>query len=46
MSSGTEAMDPQYYGLIEMAFSFGLVLAFGIWQLVSLRRSKKDDEKK
>lgn len=39
-------MDPQYYGLIEMAFSFGLVLAFGIWQLVSLRRSKKDDEKK
>lgn len=34
-------MDPQYYGLVEMAFSLGLVLAFGVWQLVSTARAKR-----
>ena len=34
-------MNPDSYGLIEMALSFGLVLLFGAWQLVSLDRAKK-----
>jgi len=34
-------MDPNNYGLVEMAFSFGVVLLFCIWQLVSLERAKK-----
>ena len=35
-------MDPKYFGLIEMAFSFGVVAIFVGWQLWTLR--KKDDE--
>jgi len=34
-------MDPQNYGLVEMIFSFGVVLAFGVWQLVSTARAKR-----
>ena len=34
-------MDPNNYGLVEMAFSFGVVQLFCIWQLVSLERAKK-----
>ncbi len=34
-------MNPDYYGIVEMVFSFGIVIAFGVWQLVSLERSKK-----
>jgi hypothetical protein len=38
-------MDPKYYGLIEMALSFGVVAIFTIQQLWSLRDRKppKDD---
>lgn len=32
------------YGLIEMLMVFGVVLAFAIWELVSVRRSIKADE--
>lgn len=28
------------YGLIEMGFSFGVVFAFGAWQLWSVRKKK------
>ena len=34
-------MDPNSYGLIEMALSFGVVLLFCVWQLISLERAKK-----
>ena len=34
-------MDPQYYGVVEMVFSFGVILAFAAWQLVSLDKAKK-----
>ena len=34
-------MDPNNYGLIEMALSFGVVLLFCVWQLISLERGKK-----
>lgn len=34
-------MGGQYYGLIEMSYVFGLVLAFACWELYSLRRDKK-----
>ncbi len=34
-------MDPNNYGLIEMAFSFGVVIVFGVWQLRSLEKAKK-----
>jgi hypothetical protein len=39
-------MNPDNYGLIEMALSFGLVLLFGVWQLVSLDRAKKKTREK
>ena len=34
-------MNPDYYGLIEMGLTFGLIIGFGVWQLVSLERIKK-----
>jgi len=34
-------MDSNYYGIIEMTLTFGLVIGFGVWQLVSLGRDKK-----
>jgi hypothetical protein len=34
-------MDPRYYGVIEMLFSFGVVLVFGFWQLWSVSKAKK-----
>ncbi len=34
-------MDHKYFGLVEMLFSFGVVLAFAIWEVYSLRRDKK-----
>ena len=34
-------MDSKYFGVVEMLFSFGLVLAFGFWQLYSVSRAKK-----
>jgi hypothetical protein len=29
------------YGIVEMAFTFGLVVAFGVWQLWSIERTRK-----
>ena len=40
-------MNPSYYGLVEMAFSFGVILAIAFWQLYSVRkaiRKAKEDE--
>ena len=34
-------MNPNAYGLIEMALSFGVVLLFCVWQLISLEKAKK-----
>jgi hypothetical protein len=34
-------MDSNYYGIIEMSLTFGLVIGFGVWQLVSLELDKK-----
>jgi hypothetical protein len=37
------------YGLIELAFTFGLVLVFGVWQLISVaktRRRLQDEQRK
>jgi hypothetical protein len=36
-------MDEGVYGLIEMALVFGGVLAFLVWELASLRRSRRGD---
>lgn len=33
-------------GLIEMIAFFGIVLAFGIYQLVSVNRSLRDDQQR
>ncbi len=30
-----------YYGIVEMAFSFGLLIAFGVWQLWSVAKTRK-----
>lgn len=29
------------YGLVEMAFVFGLVVVFGVWQLWSIEQTRK-----
>jgi len=34
-------MSSDYYGIVEMVFSFGVVIAFAIWQLISLERHRK-----
>jgi hypothetical protein len=34
------------YGLVELVLVFGLVLGFGIWQLVSVRREIRRDREK
>jgi hypothetical protein len=34
-------MDPNYYGLIEMLLSFGVVLAICFWQLRAVSKAKK-----
>ncbi len=39
-------MNPDYYGIVEMTFSFGVILAFGVWQLVSLEKAKKKTREK
>lgn len=43
-------MKPEYFGLIEMTFSFGVILAIAFWQLYSVRRAiriaKEEDEAK
>ena len=39
-------MNPDNYGLIELVFAFGLVLAFLFWQLFSVRRSMAEDARK
>jgi hypothetical protein len=43
-------LKPEYFGLIEMTFSFGVILAIAIWQLYSVRRAiriaREEDEAK
>ena len=39
-------MNPEYYGLVEAAFSFALVVIFGVWQLRSLEKAKKKTREK
>jgi hypothetical protein len=43
-------LNPDYFGLIEMTFSFGIILAIAFWQLYSVRRAiriaKEEDEAK
>jgi hypothetical protein len=34
-------VNPDYYGVVEMTFSFGVVLALAVWQLISLEKAKK-----
>lgn len=43
-------MNPAYYGLVEMAFSFGVILAIAFWQLYAvrkaIRKAKEEDAAK
>ncbi len=34
-------MSEKYYGIVEMLFSFGLLIAFCVWQLWSVERTRK-----
>ncbi|MFY9657411.1 MAG: hypothetical protein WAK01_12665 [Methylocystis sp.] len=38
---GNEPAGSQYFGLVEMVFSFGVVLAFAFWQLRSIRKTRE-----
>ena len=35
-----------HFALIEMLFAFGVVLAIGFWQLISVRREFAKDRRK
>ena len=37
----SEPLGEQYYGLVEMAFSFGVVLALAFWQLQSIKKTRE-----
>ena len=39
-------MNPDSYGLIELVFSFGVILAILFWQLYSVKRSIREDARK
>lgn len=39
-------MPQEYYGAIEMTFSFGVILIIAVWQLVSLEKAKKKTREK
>jgi len=39
-------MDHKYYGLIEMLYVFGIVLAFAGWEMYTLKRDKKRGQSK
>ncbi len=39
-------MGESSYGLVEMVFSFGVVLAILIWQLIVTRRSIREDRER
>jgi hypothetical protein len=39
-------MPESAYGLVEMGLTYGVVLAFLIWQLVKTRASIRADKKK
>lgn len=34
------------YGLIEMVLFFGLVIGLAVWELVRVRRSLRDDQRR
>jgi hypothetical protein len=34
-------MDPNYFGVIEMVFAFGVILLIGFQQLYSVNKAKK-----
>jgi hypothetical protein len=34
-------MPENYYGIVEMLFSFGLLIAFCVWQLWSVEKTRK-----
>jgi hypothetical protein len=34
-------MPENAYGIVEMAFVFGLVFVFGVWQLWSIEKTRK-----
>ena len=39
-------MGGNVLALLEMLLVFGVVVGFGVWQLVSLRRERRRDEAK
>jgi cytochrome oxidase assembly protein ShyY1 len=38
--------DNSHFALIEMLFSFGILMALGLWQLVSVRREIAKDKQR
>jgi hypothetical protein len=37
-------MAPDLVGLLELFLVLGLVLAYGLWELISLRRAKRQEQ--
>lgn len=38
---GKCSMSDNVFGLVEMAFSFGLIFIFGLWQLWSIEKTRE-----
>jgi hypothetical protein len=36
-------MESDFFGLVELVFVFAVVLGWGVWELVSLRRGRSTD---
>lgn len=34
-------MPENYYGLVELVFTLGLLIVFGVWQLRSIEKTRK-----
>jgi hypothetical protein len=34
-------MNPDYFGLVEMVFSFGVVIGLALWELRSVQSARK-----
>lgn len=41
VSGSISAVPENAYGLVEMAFVFGLVICVGVWQLLSIEKTRK-----
>lgn len=40
------AIAPESYGLVELVLVFSIILGLAVWELVRLRRSQREDQRR